>query len=530
MISYQSMTGIAYHRKIMDHYYIYTDLKTKNDGMDEEDKRAMCEQYLAVITECLNCIDKLPFGDTRRNFLDWLRWNKLLIMTELLQFKEEFGGAYGLAIDGLTTRLFKLLDTAFVLTEAEKGESNEYAQAFAIIQRKEESFQSVSVLLVQQASRLLINYINLLTRKCYTKTFDRVDYSFQTLQGEVDYLVTALKRSNDYHLASTVEDTYKAYCEFCEIDEKSLAELDEQIKIALEAAHKRATETFLEHVIREIQERIKEIKAAASVKAGDIWSGMKLASRGRPSDHLANFLQMFKHPIKTVKKIKEFAVENPWKFTGIVLGGVAIGVGAGIIGAAGGLAVGLAIFHCPLLAIAGGATVGLIATPCLAIAGGAALGLLAGGLSVVNNVNKQIEKIQKDTEKKVAIEEAKIAAIKLKITQQRNRIIEDAEFNKIRRTTLEQTEEEIKKCKEFMNNVQSEQREKFERMSKKELNKSELEMSDGINQLAIELTRTKEESRECNQKLVVIQNSVTRTYERRALVIRRIQNAKTECC
>jgi hypothetical protein len=254
---------------------------------------------------------------------------------------------------------------------------------------------------------------------------------------------------------------------------------------------------------------------------------VKLAGRGRPSDHLANFLQMFKHPIKTIKKIKEFAVENPWKFTGIVLGGVAIGVGAGIIGGAGGLAVGLAIFHCPLLAIAGGATVGLIATPCLAIAGGAALGLVAGGLSVMNNVNNQIKKIQNDTEKKVAIEEAKIAALKLKITQQRNRILEDAEFNRIRRNTLEQTEEEIKKCKEFMNNVQSEQRQKFERMSKKELNKSELEMSDGINQLAIELTRTQEESRECNQRLVVIQSSITRTYERRALVVRRIQSAKT---
>uniref|UniRef100_A0A914PK33 Uncharacterized protein n=1 Tax=Panagrolaimus davidi TaxID=227884 RepID=A0A914PK33_9BILA len=528
MISYQGMNGIAYHRKIMDHYYIYTDLKTKNDGT-AENKRDMCEQYLAVITECLNCIDKLPFGDTRRNFLDWLRWNKLLIVTELLQYKEDYGSVYGLAIDGITTRLFKLLETAFVLTEAEKGESNEYAQAFAIIQRKEEAFQNVSLLLVQQASRLLINYINLLTRKCYTKTFDRIDYSFQTLQGEVDYLVTALKRSNDYQLANTVEDTYKAYCEFCEIDEKAMAEQDEQIKIALEAAHKRATETFLQHVIREIEERIQEIRAAASVKVGDIWSGVKLAGRGRPSDHLSNFLQMFKHPIKTVKKIKEFAVENPWKFTGIVLGGIAIGVGAGIIGGAGGLAVGLAIFHCPLLAIAGGATVGLIATPLLAIGGGAALGLLAGSLSVMNNVNNQIKKIQNETEKKVAIEEAKIAALKLKITQQRNRIIEDAEFNKIRRNTLEQTEEEIKKCKEFMNNVQSEQREKFEKMSKKELNKSELEMSDGINQLAIELTRTQDESRECAQRLVVIQSSITRTCERRALVVRRIQSAKTGC-
>uniref|UniRef100_A0A914PPV6 Uncharacterized protein n=1 Tax=Panagrolaimus davidi TaxID=227884 RepID=A0A914PPV6_9BILA len=511
--------GIAGDRKFMDHYYLYLKLKKEYEEDSPEDlaheaKRKSCfEHYFAALNECFSKIDKLCNGDIRKNYLNWIRWNEINIIVELAYFKDDPLLMEKIDdIHEMGEKIVALKEANFQLTETEKGVSNEYAHAFDQIQRKEDSFEKPNLKVVQQAARLLINYINLLTRRCYVSKTDREDYDHERLKSEAEYLITALKRFNEGSLAEGVETSIKNFLEFCELDNAAIIGQEKLMEGAVALAHKRATEKFLETVIREIKERITEIKEGAQRKMCKLVTASAVLKQAvlHPIDTLKNFKNVVEHPIKTAKALIKFARKHPWQLGAIFLGGIAIGVCSG--GAVFGV---MAAVHLSTLPI----------TLPLATLGGVVFGGSAMSSTTVisiGNVGEKVLKINDDEKREVEILEAKQASVEAENAKNGLLIASDIKYDHVRR----ETEENIKKFKEFMRDLEKSRQDQIDNMPLDDLNAAEKELSDTLFELINAHDCVQEESKTCFESVIEIQEKTLKIDEGKAAAIWFLQDAK----
>uniref|UniRef100_A0A914PED3 Uncharacterized protein n=1 Tax=Panagrolaimus davidi TaxID=227884 RepID=A0A914PED3_9BILA len=508
--------GIAGDRTFMDHYYLYLKLKKEcEDSADdgaEDDKRKNCfEHYFAALNQCFLQIDKLCIGDIRRNYLDWIRWNEINIIVELAYFKDVLIEKSE-SIEEITAKIVDLMESNFQLTETEKGVSHEYAHAFDRIQRKEGSFEKINLKVLQQAGRLLINYISHLTQRCYVSKTDRKNYDHERLKSEAEYLATTLRRFNEIELAESIETSINNFLEFCELDADAIIGQERMMEKATELAHKRATETFLETVIREIKERIKEIKEGTLKKMSELVIASVVLKQAicHPIQTLTNFVNFVKHPIKTVKALIKFARKHPWQIGAIVLGGITIGVCSG-----GVVFAGLAAIHFSTLPV----------TLPIAALGGVIFGtgsVTSTAVISLGNVGDKVVKINDDEKREIDVLEAKQACLEAENAEKGALIASDIKYDQIRRGT----EENIKKFKEIMHEFEKSRRNQIDIMSLDELNATDRELSEDLFELVDALELTQEEAKVCRESVIEIQERTMKIGEGKAAAIWFLQDAK----
>uniref|UniRef100_A0AC35GAA0 Uncharacterized protein n=1 Tax=Panagrolaimus sp. PS1159 TaxID=55785 RepID=A0AC35GAA0_9BILA len=328
----------------------------------------------------------------------------------------------------------------FKFNEADKAVSNEYAHAFDLVEKKLKNRENIHKLLIQQAARLLINYINLLIQKCYTKTFDRDNYSLETLQSEADCLSKALHESGNVKLKTDIETVLENYIAFCDLDKNEAIAQDELIKSALKLAHKRATENVLQTALRQIRETINQIKE------------------------------------RTKQQIKDL-------FGGILLGGMLIGLFPGAI-IAGGIAIADAIIT-------------TISIPVVTFAAGAVVTTINGSAVTHFAVTaSEVSKIETEEQNEIAVELGKEAILIEENLEEGNRISDDVIYDQVRRETLEKIEEEIRKKEALKKRFEAARKEQIDSKSVEELNTAEKVLTEeaGKIQTAIEKLKEKEKA------------------------------------
>uniref|UniRef100_A0A914Z5L0 Uncharacterized protein n=1 Tax=Panagrolaimus superbus TaxID=310955 RepID=A0A914Z5L0_9BILA len=507
-------------------YYYYLYLKIKEECENDAIKRKICfENFSAALNQCFFQINKLCHGDIRKNYLNWIRWNKVNIIVELAYFKDAEIDKNE-EIQEIVEKIVALMESNFQLTETEKGVSNEYTHAFDQIQRKEDNFEKINFKLLQHAGRLIINYINHLTQRCYVsddgKT-DRENYDHVRLKSEADYLSTSLRWRNEIQLAKGVEISINNFIEFCELDNAAMIGQERMMKKAIKLAHKRATETFLETVIRKIKERIKEIKEGTEKKMREGVTAPAVLKQAilHPIETLKSFVSIIPHPIKTVKALIKFAKKHPWHLAAIVLGGITIGVASGGVAFAG-----MAAVHFSTLPL----TLPIAALGGIAFGSGA---VTSTAVISLGNVGDTIVKINDAEKREIAILEAEKKSAEIENAQKGAQIAADIKFNQIRR----ETEENIKKFKEFMRNFEKSrqdqmrdfekcQQDQIDAMSLDELNVTDRELSKDLFELVDEFELMQEETKRSSECVIEIQEKILKIDEGKAAAMWFLQDAK----
>uniref|UniRef100_A0A914Q5B8 Uncharacterized protein n=1 Tax=Panagrolaimus davidi TaxID=227884 RepID=A0A914Q5B8_9BILA len=509
MAFYDGIKGIAGDRVFVDHFYVYKKLKLEIDTADEErneKKKKCCEHFLSAYEHCIIRINKLRNGDIKSNYLNWIRWNHLLIFAQLAQFKEdsEFC-ADKKRIEVFGEKITELMKIYFKFNEADKGVSNEYAHAFDLVEKKLKNCENIHKLLIQQAARLFINYINLFIQKCYTKTFDRDNYSLETLQSEADCLSKALHESGNVKLKTDIEIVLENYIAFCDLDKNEAIAQDELIKSALKLAHKRATENVLQTALRQIRETINQIKERTKQQIKDLVTTSTVLKHVfcNPGKTFKSLMELILNPVTSAQALVRYACDHPLQFGGIVLGGILIGLFPGAI-IAGGIAIADAIIT-------------TISIPVVTFAAGAVATTIYGSAVTHFAVTaSEVSKIKTEEQNEIAVELGKEAILIEENLEEGNRISDDVIYDQVRRETLEKIEEEIRKKEALKKQFEAAQKEQIDSKSVEELNTAVKVLTEDAEKIQTAIEKLKEKEKAEKNRLKEMHERASKVEEGKA--------------
>uniref|UniRef100_A0AC34FLU0 Uncharacterized protein n=1 Tax=Panagrolaimus sp. ES5 TaxID=591445 RepID=A0AC34FLU0_9BILA len=284
LIDIDGIRGINGNRKFADCYYFYC--KCKDELIDEKTmeeikeglQQKCCISYINAIEECL-VRSKALCGKIQKGYLNWLRWNKNLILIEL----ERFQGItllkdYLDKIDEIKNMLKDLIRDRYEMTPEENGIMNEYTQAIGRIKRGQVNGNSGKKL-CKQTGELFGNYVNILTSRYYIDTIGDTEYSLEKIKSEAELIIEKLHEFNLETNAAKVQNICDLYDKFCANDDAAKKGQDNAIKNVLKLAHKRATATMLERHLETINDTIEAMKIAAKTKITEIKERFKFNAK-----------------------------------------------------------------------------------------------------------------------------------------------------------------------------------------------------------------------------------------------------------
>jgi hypothetical protein len=262
-------------RKFIDNYYYYckfkkyanSDKKKSSENIQKALKNS-CDHYLSAINRCLNKITTANDLNERLDYLDFIRWNQLLIDTQLDEYQENaqlVGSVAYLknAISLLKNSMSSIMQKYFKLSHTEKGICNEYIHAFQIAFVNNKGLTNTNgskkSTFYIHTGRLFINYLNILAKNYYVEKLDRDNITFEDLEEEAYLLIFKLIDIDEYkcrRIIMDIKSVLKAYEDFRKLDAEFRVAQDVVIAGALELAHKRATENALDRTIRVFHEKI----------------------------------------------------------------------------------------------------------------------------------------------------------------------------------------------------------------------------------------------------------------------------------
>jgi hypothetical protein len=420
---------------------------------------------LNAINICLTQIDSLPEGDIKRNYLNYLRWNNLIISTQLDDFAEiaHLQNLLTSEIETCQEKIKTTIKSYFELNNEEKGLCNQYVHALSLAKDLKKRPGTLYTKALQHTGRLLINYLNFLQIRGYNQKLDRMDTTFEQLKNEVEFVKTELRGLDDA-LASDIKDSIKLYEDFRDLDDCNAAQQDQLMEHALKLAHGRATENRLETVLRFISETMNMIKQMAAKKIEEAWEVSTAIFNPilHPIESTKNVIYAFKNMRKTLTEVVKWAKENPWKSAFIVLGGILIGA----CGVGGPLALVFALDVALLPVVAG-----------------------------VNAL-----KIKEKRENDLKIEEAKAEALKSENTKEGEIIAREVLINQHRRDVLrkanELVDEQARNLRESEKQKNEVIKSQLDSMDLAKLNQTESALNDEKSQLEKHLRETQSDLQE----------------------------------
>uniref|UniRef100_A0AC34RFC5 Uncharacterized protein n=1 Tax=Panagrolaimus sp. JU765 TaxID=591449 RepID=A0AC34RFC5_9BILA len=434
------LSGIAGDRKFIDAYYVYRkseeDLENIDHRRKNREKRETTEficfsHYLKVLDHCFLKIIRCPDEETKIHYLDYIRWNRDIIAGQLDYFKcIPHLQNYVLRINDCESTCQSILEKNFRLTIEEESIVNQYVHAYERVQRYSNKYGESYKKALQHTGRLFINYLDILKTRGYTRELDRDDVTFEDFQNEAKDLVTRLK-DVDVYLKKSVQEAFELFKDYREFDDGCAKTNDELIAKALKLAHSRATENVLQTALRNIKEAIVHIKHVMAERIAEAWEVGKLCLNPilNPIETGKNVIHAVCHPKKTLKEIIRCANEKPWKF-GIL-------IAAGVIGVVG-ITVAIFVFS-PLVAYP------LSGTTALAVGG--AFGSLAVGTALTTMAaSARAARATDEAEEKIAIQEAKEAALIAKNEEEGRKVAQNILENHIRREELRKAREETERA------------------------------------------------------------------------------------
>uniref|UniRef100_A0AC34RFV0 Uncharacterized protein n=1 Tax=Panagrolaimus sp. JU765 TaxID=591449 RepID=A0AC34RFV0_9BILA len=470
------ITGIGGDRIFIDALYFYQrskedlkDIGNKVDGkIVETTERGKieyfcCTHYLKAINHVLSKIQSVSKEDAKIHYLDYIRWNRDIIETELDYFKcIEHLQHIVPNITECQENFESIISNHCQLTTEDESIVNQYIHSYERVERFSRKFGKTYKLALQHTGRLFINYINILKNRGYIKKFDRQGITFDDLKKQAEFLIAGLKHVDD-DLRKNIEEAFKLYEEYCEFDDGYAKTNDELICKALELAHSRATENILQAALRNIKETIHYIKEKAKEKAAEAFEAGKLCTNliRHPVETGKDVVKAFRHYRRTFEEIIKFAKNSPLKFAFLIGGGFVLGV----IGC-----VTAAVIFSPLVPVAlAGATALAIGGSFGSLAAGTALTTMAAGARAAEVID--------EAEQRVALQEAKEAALKAKNEKEGKKIAEKVAYNCYIREELRKTkkiaEENVQRMQ--MENKIKEERERQIDLAIALLNPEELE-------------------------------------------------------
>uniref|UniRef100_A0AC34RFA1 Uncharacterized protein n=1 Tax=Panagrolaimus sp. JU765 TaxID=591449 RepID=A0AC34RFA1_9BILA len=383
------LPGIAGDRKFISALYVYQKSKEELKKIDDEGKNKEKKEKTELVSlkYCLEALDHCftrcakSSDETKIHYLDYIRWNRDIIVTDLDCFKRiPHLNDFFPTITEYEDVCKEIIEKNFQLTTEDKAVVNQYVHAYE--------------------------------------------------RNEAQYLITRLK-DVDVHLKKSVQEAFELFKDYREFDDGCAKTNDELIAKALKLAHSRATENVLQTALRNIKEAIVYIKHVMEERIAEAWEVGKLCLNPirHPIETGKNVAYAARHPIETLTEIIRCAKKNPWKF-GILMALGLVGV-AGIVGA-------ILVFS-PLIAIPlSGMAATAIGCGFGAIGVGAALTTMAASGGAARAAD--------EAERRIAIQEAKEAALIAKDKEEGKKIAEDVLDNYIRRKELRKAREKTEKA------------------------------------------------------------------------------------
>ena len=557
---YLDFEGICGDSTFMDAYYYYQKSnqelqKITVEKRDKNDELLSYKAYLIAIQQCLFKINGiLPEGSIKQNYLDWFRWNYILISSELDRFQsiEHLNELLSDDIRKLETEMETTFKSYFELNEEEKGVFNQYVHAYERVKRSQNRSGPVYLQSLQDAAGLFANYINYLIKRCMFT-------SFQDVQSEAEFLIKELRGLDD-KLSSNVKNILKQFKQCRYLDKTALSAQDKIMEEAMIIAHLRANEIWLESALSKIRETIEAIKKKASEKIKEC---MEIGRIYRDPINLEN-------AAKATKEILNWAKENPWKAAIICLGGVSIVVGishftifvlssavvssvaTGVSSVAAGvatLAAGSAGSGAAGVASATVAAAAAVATSAAGFAAGAAGGgaavatgaiLAVGGLITtvsLLSIYGSVLKVREEAREKIQLKEQEIAEFKSKndkeVRQKARQISEGTINDKKMREKLNKTRDqfldELRVQNFFEEQARRERDNQLNNMNVDELNQKQEELVNDAVDFEDKLKDTKEQLRERHEENVKMQNDISQVQEGKAAAARLVEKFAQKC-
>uniref|UniRef100_A0AC34QAD1 Uncharacterized protein n=1 Tax=Panagrolaimus sp. JU765 TaxID=591449 RepID=A0AC34QAD1_9BILA len=480
------LTGIAGDRKFIDAYYVYRKSEDDLESIDHEGKNMKTRKktelvclkyYLKALDHCFTEIIISSNEETKIHYLDYIRWNRDIIAGQLDYFKciphlQDFRSI----ITDYGNVCKEIIEKNFQLTYEEESIVNQYVHAYECVRRYDNKYRESYKKALQHTGRLFINYINILKTRGYTKELDRDDVTFEDFQNEAKDLVKRLK-DVDVYLKKNVQEAFELFKEYREFDDGCAKTNDELIAKALKLAHSRATENVLQTALRNIKEAIEHIQHVMAERIAEAWEVGKLCLNPilNPIETGKNIIHAVWHPKKTLKEIIRCANEKPWKF-GIL-------IAAGVIGVAG-IAAAIVVFS-PLIAIP------LSGTAATAIGG--AFGTIGVGAALTTMAaSARAARATDEAEQKIAIQEAKEAALIAKNEEEGRKLAEDVLDNYIRREELRKAREETERAireRRLEKEKQEERKRQIASMSQQQLEMEESHLKDFAAEIQTEVEK-----------------------------------------
>uniref|UniRef100_A0AC34FFA7 Uncharacterized protein n=1 Tax=Panagrolaimus sp. ES5 TaxID=591445 RepID=A0AC34FFA7_9BILA len=522
------MKGITGNRIFVDHYYLYQkihseimDLQNKDEIKDEENteeseqtesdqtskiykeklEKDCCEHYLGALKEAFKQIKTL-IGDHQKSYLDWIRWNAVLIKTNLKEHEQmPHCSDHFPAIKEMQISLDMIMKNHFKLTEAEKGANTEYKHAFEKVYRSHEQKRRIDYRVLGQSGRLFINYVNYLKNRCY---IDIWSTNFDRLESESEFITKELQKLGESELAADVKSTFEQYKQFCTFDDTAQNSVDELLHEALKDAHKRATENQLQQKLRLIKETMERIKNAAYK--------FKNIIQTSPLQIFKNFCTAVAHPMKAGRALKNFAIENPWKCAAVVVGSLIIGV------ATGGVAVGafvLADMVFVSVAFAPTALVAFGAITSAAVTAGVVHGAVTGGGLVAIDEQLQVD---------IGTEIGKEAALIEGNEANGLKIAENINLDAIKRQTFKEIDKKFHAFQETQRQVVENRNSQIDTMTFEELKAHENALNEQQQEYENELKENEEMQHKSAENIAKSQEDLKKVQEAQEIVDRSMQD------
>uniref|UniRef100_A0A914Q4I6 Nuclear anchorage protein 1 spectrin-like repeat domain-containing protein n=1 Tax=Panagrolaimus davidi TaxID=227884 RepID=A0A914Q4I6_9BILA len=531
MVNNDGLEGIAGDRKFIDYYYLHEKFKkecektTKENGETKSteqiinEKKKSCISFLMAVTECITQIDNLRPSEIQQSYLNWIRWNKRIVLIQLRTFKFDPNLKDHVDhIDTLINKIEALMKEHFVLDDAEKAVSNQYDHAFSRIQRQK--CGKIDIRVLQHCAKLLINYIDYLKTRYYVKILDRPNYSIEQLQNEANLLTTSLRRMNDTVLASNLNDVLQHFLTFCKLDEVHCLGQDGLIEIAVELAHKRATESYLQNAKRQLTEVIHQIKMAVNRKIKEILETTSVLTHPlkNPLDTIKNLGYAISHPIETSKELLKRARENPWKCAAIAVGSIVVGLGIGL----GITGIVIALDAAIVAVTLSPGILGGIAIVSSAATATALMNTAVTGGRLLMTEKKAKEQIEKEEIKYLALQSKMLD----ESTEEGRRIARRVKLNKILREQLEQTEEAFNKMEKAEEELKESQRQVINDMTPQQLSEAEKQFDQHLKGVEDELKTTLNNLLTEHQKALEIERNLIMVKDGKAASAFLLHNIK----
>lgn len=289
----------------------------------ERDLQKCAVHRVSSVNICLIKIKSVaPGSEEWEAYFNYIRWNQSAIGSELeFYLQQPCMEKHRGTITACQQLMDYVMDEFCKFTAADSSIINEFQHAFDIMSQSRRQ-QTDKVLL--QAGKLFVNFVRLLSERYFYK--ETTVIKFVDIEMKAGVMIDKLSAGFPQQ-ADAVKTVHENFVELRKMQDGYRAIQKDLLQKALQLAHARATESYLETAKRRMLDAISKVQRKlrdglrTAIEVGEAF----VHPIRHPRKIAENIYYALQHPLVTGEALIAWAKENPWKCAQIVVGGLCLG-------------------------------------------------------------------------------------------------------------------------------------------------------------------------------------------------------------